>query len=220
MAQQTLNEMLLVLTNAMGKGPGEKSTSAEELTKARRRVGEKKESRLKWALQFANTDLASMTPGDWFNAQLELTAFRTPVVTFLPPKEKVPVTSRAGFFPELTEIRVIHDEFNRLLKDYVSTGRMTVPFEGKASFSVAKDAEGERVFTFAVHDYAKDCLIKLMQLTGDFADLVRICPEKKHGCGEWFLASRVDNIFCSKTCVSRSTSRTRRARLSAKRRAR
>jgi hypothetical protein len=213
-AQQTPEEMLLVLMNAMGKGPTDKLTTAEELKKAAKRVGEKKESRLKWALKFANTDLASMTPGDWFNCQLELTAFRTPVIpSFLRSNEQFPVTPLGGFFPDFKQIREIHDEFNRLLDNYVSTGHMTVAFEGKASFSVAEDAEGNRVFTFTVHDYAIDCLIKLMQLAGDFADLVRICPEKKHVARNWFLATRSDNVFCSKTCVSNSTSRARRARL-------
>jgi hypothetical protein len=200
--------------NFMGKGPTEKLTTAEELKKASKRVGETKKRRLEWALNFANTELSSMTPGDWFNTQLELTAFRTPAVpALLEPKDQFPVTSLSGVFPDFAEIGNIHKQFNRLLNNLRLNGTMTLPFEGKASFSVDKNSEGKRVFAFVVHDYAADCLIKLMQLAGDFGDLVRICPQDKHGCGEWFLATRSDNIFCTKTCVSNSTSHARRARL-------
>jgi hypothetical protein len=213
---QSWEEMLVTLMQVMGRDPTDELASTEELRKAKRRVGETRETRLKWALKFANTKLSEMTPGDWFNTQLELSAFRTPVISSLQTKTQVPVTDKAGFFPNPKQIKEIHEQFNRLLANYSKTRSMTHPFEGRVSFSVAEGAEGKTAFSFVVNDYVADCLIKLMQLTGDFADLVRICPKEKHGCGEWFLASRSDKIFCTTTCVSNSTSHARRARLKAK----
>src|SRR5207247_4033334 len=47
--------------------------------------------------------------------------------------------------------------------------------------------------------------LTLAQLIGQHWGYIGFCDPKKHGCGRYFLKSRSDREFCSKTCVNRST---------------
>jgi hypothetical protein len=202
-------------------GPGrDKLTTIDQLrTTASQRLGTP-EKRMRWALEFANKPLAKLTPGDWLNVQLELAVFRTPWVVGKTPQlsgeTAVPVTNRSGIFPEIQQVVAVHKHFNERLQQYARIGGMNFQIPGETLFQVGRGEEGKRTFDFSVQDYVADCVIKLMKLTADFGNLVRICPKDKHGCGLWFLATRTDKVFCNKTCVSRATSRERRARLGKK----
>lgn len=217
--QQTIDEQILTLFRIM-EGPAAQTTTIAQIRKAAEEIGRRPEDRLRWALTFVNQELDSFSSANWLDVTLKLAAFRVnPFRLFgmAVSGENLPVGAGV-FFPSREQIGQIHAGFNRLFDEYVSAGQTIFEYRlpaGKhtVDFALSHVQEGKSVFSIRVEDYAADCIIKLMRLMEDFAHLIRTCPPKKHGCGRVFLATRIDNIYCSSACVNRSTTRERRARM-------
>jgi hypothetical protein len=194
------------------------AVTVDQICRAANQMGDTAEKKLRWALGFAAQDLTELTAGDWVNLKLQLAAFSTPIRRVLQETavtEQLPVDSNA--FPTKKEVEKIHNTFDTLLQTFQSEHSVSFAYQGKISFNLLQGRDGKYSLGYGVSDYVVRCMIALARLLGELGERVQTCPAKKDGCGKRFVASRTDQQYCSTTCVSRATTRRRRALLQKKR---
>jgi len=184
----------------------------QEFQRAELRIGTSSEDRLRWVLDFAERDLGTLSAGDWMNLQVEFQLFQVPegYVRFLAFARK------AGLKPVLMPRKWIertHKCLSQMLAALKS--RETLSYTFQTSFRLSRGTKEGFHFSFSMpgSGLSAQYLVTVMMLIEEQGDKVRRCPEDRHGCGRWFLASRTDAIYCSATCLNRATTRNRRARL-------
>jgi hypothetical protein len=211
--QQSPGEPTIELMRALYGAKVRKEISDDVFQAAAKKVGHKDEKRLAWAIEFAQEPTEGMTPFDWHNRQLEAGAFWWPG---LPHTQKQrPSTPFVGaFFPTTEELKEIKAAFLALIKTAAKGASAEANFlfpVSHLSLQVDKDGVTYRpnlnLSDTEEHAKAKieQFVVRLAQLVGEQWDYIGFCDRKKHGCGKYFLKSRIDREFCSKTCLNRST---------------
>jgi hypothetical protein len=206
--QQSPEDMIVTLARALSG-----STVAEIPEKVFRdaalKVGHSERQRLEWAIQFAQQPDDGNTPFDWQNAQLETGAFLHPWwATAERSDRSLPFSG--VMFPSVAQLKNMKAEFLELLRvAHEETGlEFPVP-----EMTAILDKNGLRYqIAFNLSDPAKHATAQLEKAKLELAQLlarhwgyIGLCDRKRHGCGRYFLKSRMDREFCSKTCVNRST---------------
>jgi hypothetical protein len=202
-------DQLIAFARAMSGGGPRNQIPAEQFEEAAKKVGQKSKARLSWAIKFAQESVEQMTFGDWYNAQLESGAFLNPHLAFAEKKSKS-IPFSPVFFLSRDQVKKAKEEFLHLIK--AATG---VGFSFHVSqLSVNVDANGISYVTNEAnlsdsgkHSKAQleQAMLRLAQLLSTHWGYVGLCDRKRHGCGRYFLKSRTDQQFCTKTCLNRST---------------
>jgi hypothetical protein len=201
-------DALISLARAMSGGGPKNQIPADQFAEAGKKVGHKSRERLSWAIKFAQESAERMTLGDWYNAQLESGAFLHPNLAFA-EKESKSLPFSPFLFLSRDQVEKTKEEFLRLIKAATGAGFSF----GVSQFSVHVD---ERGISFNVADNISDpekhskaqiekAKLLLAQLLSAHWGYIGLCDRKRHGCGRYFLKSRTDQEFCSKTCLNRST---------------
>lgn len=110
--------------------------SVAEVERVQGRVGRTALARLQWAVKFAQTDLDSLTSGDWQNVRCELLAFSAVFIPYRAARSRPTQeglrrlgTGRARGslgLPTLEETRKTRDEFRGILEPFMAHGVTTV----------------------------------------------------------------------------------------------
>src|SRR5437016_2876151 len=93
----------------------------QELTLAAKRLGEKKEQRLVWAIEFAQEPAENMTWTDYYNRQLEAAIFINPELAYGLQQHKSVPYSPGLFFSE-QHIRRVKEKFMDAIKAAATGG--------------------------------------------------------------------------------------------------
>lgn len=192
-----------------------------------KRVGKRPLERLMWAVDFSQRKL--LTPGDQSNAELELTCFLW--APNLRPDQDLTVASQIKALmtgPSRKEESFSGDEvteaqrqFTRVLMAAAGDGEVErqlkhvkVRFtraEGVEYISTISDrpAKMEAVVFKLLRLLDKTVRTSLTKAKGGerFTPVrlyVGICPKVRDGCGKLFAKTRIDQDYCSRTCVSRA----------------
>lgn len=197
---------------------------------AMKRVGIRPLERLAWAVDFSQRSL--LTPGDQSNADLELACFLW--ARSLRPDQDLSVASQIKALMTDSpwkedrlagkEVTWAQREFTRVLRAAAGDGRIGQRLryvkaeftraEGVKYVSTLPDGSGREARLEAV-------LVRLLQLLdktvrtslakakgGERFTPVRmyvgVCPQERDGCGKLFAKARIDQDYCSRTCVSRA----------------
>lgn len=83
-------------------------------------------------------------------------------------------------------------------------------------YSLFRAANGEYRVLYDVPKFVDRRVIEMMNLLAEFGKKLRTCSAEEGGCGRWFLTTRSDQEYCSRTCTSRATVRRFRERLAQK----
>jgi hypothetical protein len=206
--RQSLGDQHIALARAFFETRSSSETPIAELRAAAKKIGEKKEQRLAWAIAFAQEPGDRMTRADFYNRNLEVAVFLRPGLALAEENESAPYN--AGLFFDPRQLPQLKERFLKVIKAAaVGTG---LSFN-VAHISVNVDATGvsyginyqlldQKKYGAARFEHAE---LTLAQLIAEHWGYVGFCNPKKHGCGRYFLKSRTDREFCSKTCLNRST---------------
>jgi hypothetical protein len=207
--KQSPTDMLIEVARALSGGQAKNQIPIKLFADTNRKVGLKSKERLAWAVRFAQEPIASMTPGDWYNAQLEAGAFLHPEFAYS-TQEATSLPFGPLFFLSAEQVTDLKQRFIPLIKAAVA--------ETEFSFSVSQVSVtgGEHGVSYAIASNLSDlskhaqaqieqAMLRLAQLLSENWGHVGLCDRKKHGCGKYFVKSRKDREFCSKTCLNRST---------------
>lgn len=156
-------------------------------------------------LPISPPNIDNLTRADLYNRNLELAVFLRPELTLAEENKSVPCIPPLFLNPE--HIPHLKEELLNLVKAAASgTGfsfnasHLTVIVgEHGISYGVRYEAVVDEA---AQIEHAE---LMLSQLIAERWGYVGFCNPKKHGCGRYFLKSRIDREFCSKTCLNRST---------------
>jgi hypothetical protein len=190
-----------------GTGPNSE-IPLKEFQAAAKKVSEgTKQQPLAWAIKFAQEPVENMTRADIYNAQLETGAFLHPEVAL---EETASLPFNAGLFFSPDEIAEAKKRFLGLIKS--AAEGIGCSFE-VTQVSVYVTSAGPRYdISYNGSDPGKHAkakfekaMLRLAQLVGQRWGYIGFCDRKRHGCGRYFLKSRTDREFCSKTCLNRST---------------
>ena len=200
--QQTTTEMMVELAKMFVSTD---NAEPAELQAADKKVGKTKERRLEWAVNFAQQSPDIMTKADVYNSNLELALFLYPPLALT----KEPVRYNASSFINPTRIPELKERFLKHIKAAATGMGFSFPVshscinvdESGISYHITAMA-GTKEYFAAQLEHAE---LTLAQLIGQHWGYIGFCDPKKHGCGRYFLKSRSDREFCSKTCVNRST---------------
>ncbi len=177
----------------------------EEIEAAGQRIEAENGGRVGWVLRFAQKDLRTLTAGDWYNLRLELAAF---ILPFQETKEDVTLPSRH-------EVRQIHQRFRAVLSELIRVGRVKIG--GYRSIELIRDQTGATSILIQPSSSASPTqpyLLYLSILLFERRDLVKACPApaprgaRGESCGQWFLARRPNQVYCSRRCQTRASTRT------------
>lgn len=181
------------------------------------RVGWTPRRRLEWAVRATTADPEGRTPGDWDNLRRELGVF-------------VGVGGSGGGAmsadddpndldrPDETEARDVLGQLHKILQAVVK--REDVALGGgvlNRSLMWNKRTERYTVVSFEERDdWGFRARAVLAHLLADHGHLVRACPARlprsEAVCGNWFLAAKPWQTYCSSTCQQREKIRDFRAR--------
>ncbi len=189
---------------------------------AQSRVGTTPAQRLDWAIRLGSRDLNTLTPGDWANLRLELTAFADVLIRQRRDQRKMREGRSGAALFSHAEVREVHREFSRIIgrllrADSVTVGTYEITLslerwpasEAGSSSSVRLTTTFPPGTTRATH--------VLAHLLGIYGHLVKECPAPAlrrapdERCGRWFLARRPNQVYCGARCQSRATTRASRA---------
>ena len=176
----------------------------EEIEAASQRIEAENGRRVGWVLRFAQKDLRNMTAGDWYNLRLDLAAF---ILPFQKTKEDVTLPSRH-------EVRQIHQRFRAVLSELIRVGRVKIG--GYRSIELVREQTGAT--TMLVHASSsasptQPYILYLSILLFERQHLVKACPApaprgaRGESCGQWFLARRPNQVYCSRRCQTRASTR-------------
>lgn len=204
-----------------------------EIEKHQPRVGKKPEARLQWAIDFAASDLASLTGGDRENLRRDLAAFAyTPQV----PDVKRYVRSSLvrgevarlgrhdwqgayGEMPMWEEVQQAQVTFRRTLEQFLTEGEVRLGPLKITYYIVRTDIRfkaetNERRSDFLERVHQEDApwgLLPFARLLGAFGFKLETCPEPT--CRRLYVVRRINQHFCSTRCQSRTTTRAYRERM-------
>jgi hypothetical protein len=199
--QHSVNDLMIDVTRALSPEGG-REIDAGEFRLAAGKVGHKHDAQLRWAIGFAQQAEEKMGRGDWYNAIIETAAFLRPELA-LSDKDNTGVPFSEVFFASEGQVRKIKQEFLVLVQSAVVGKECSFEVEqcsvtmspAGISYNVSKQAKA----------HVEQAKLRLAQLLGEHWNYVALCDTHRDGCGRYFLRSRKDQEFCSKTCLSRST---------------
>jgi hypothetical protein len=193
-----------------------------------KRVGISPLERLAWAVDFSERVL--LTPGDQSNAELELTCFMW--AQNLQPDEKHSIQAQikaiTNDFADASfkgkEVLQAQEQFTKILK--AAAGQGWIEIERFKYLGVKFTRSGgvnyvNRIRHGGMKAKMEALTYKLLRLLdktvrtslakakgGERVTPVRmyvgICPKDRDGCGKLFAKTRIDQEYCSRTCVSRA----------------
>jgi hypothetical protein len=181
-----------------------------ELFKARVRIGESQEDRVRWLLRFYAEDIENMSAGDMLNRRYEFLAFAIGRAQELRwPDEPEP-------FPSAEEVIAFHLNVKSFVIVVLTRGWQGFSFKNlKIHFhSQQQDYSGPSV-PWMLHATSPDT-IEVLKFTmlyevWPLAHKIRECPE----CKKIFLADRTTQEYCSVQCQNRVATRRYRQTLAA-----
>ena len=196
-----------------------------------RRVGRTRIKRLEWAINFAQVEFEKLTPGDYDNLRLELSAFINLgdhgdiAPSFVPPEgEALTVVSSKIVHTVNRSFRRILDSFEN--KQCAELGPFKIGYSLTLAGWVAGEVKrrGKRQIDAAVEEFFdrrqqqrllygdrdQVALLTFGQLLDQFISGVRRCLDET--CGRWFVAWRSNQEYCTRTCKSRAATRAKRVR--------
>jgi len=182
--------------------------AATELNLAVERIGRTAAKRLAWAFRFAQQDLNSLSAGDLLNLRLEITVFRSPELAtmFASPKKGMMIPAPNALLFNRDELKAAQGRFMSVLKalqekrKFIHFARLGIELDfandGQTSMTISGgDQSGSAVYRFA-ELLAKDSSGALRK--------IRRCSDAD--CNRFFFGPK-NKKFCSKTCLSRATTR-------------
>lgn len=176
----------------------------EEIEAASQRIEAENGRRVGWAVRFAQKDLRNMTAGDWYNLRLDLAAF---ILPFQGTKEDVTLLSRH-------EVRQLHQRFRAVLSELIRVGRVKIG--GYRSIELVREQTGATTMLVKASSSASPTqpyILYLSILLFERQHLVKACPApalrdtRGESCGQWFLARRPNQVYCSRRCQTRESTR-------------
>jgi hypothetical protein len=197
-----------------------------------RRIGKRPLKRLEWAVDFSQRVIG--TPEGQLKAELELTCFFwAPGLQDhpgLPRLTQLNALMTDSPWAELSyrgqEVLRAQKQFSNVLKAAASDVKIEFPLKhltvkftrGDGVEYVSTIPDNPAVRTGAKLEAVVFKLLRLLDKTvrtstvkvkgGERVTPVRlyvgICPEAKDGCGQLFAKTRIDQEYCSRTCVSRA----------------
>ena len=192
-----LEEVLVTFLN-MSNAPVDGVSTVQAINDAAQRIGDNNEKKLR-GVAFASDDVSTLSPGAAVDLRLEVTAFTDKLLTGqLPGTVKLP--RRRGFFITLEELREIHSLFNRLLRTWVRSQKISIKTNGPVTVMLTREG-----ISYWPGDKLTSAALRLMRIIEgqEHSNYIRQC--KNVGCGHWFLADRKDASCCTKkTCLLRS----------------
>jgi hypothetical protein len=205
--RQSPGDQLIALARAVSRGG--KETETTELANAAKKVGRISKERLSWAIKFAQEPAENMTPGDFYNASIESGAFIHRDFAFEEKESKSVPFSRL-IFPGPEQIREIKEKFLLLIRAAADETGYSFPASqmnisvgpGGISYNIAFNLSHREKHAKA---QVENAMLRLAQLLGEHWGYIGFCDRKRHGCDRYFLKSRKDREFCTKTCLNRST---------------
>lgn len=208
--RQKPEDQLMNLMRALYGSSAGSEIPEKELQVAAERVGLTDEKRISWAIKFAEEPFEKMSVGDRINTQIEMGAFLYPSLPFAEKEGPKSIPFVAALFPSREQIEEIKRQFLVLIQHAAAgsehsfnVAQMSVNVgPGAVSYQIPQNLSDPEKLAIAQIDVAKLDLAKLLAAHWGY---VGRCDRKRHGCGRYFLKSRTDREFCSKTCLNRST---------------
>ena len=207
---QKPEDQLMNLMRALYGRSARSEIPMKEFQVAAERVGLKDEKRISWAIKFAEEPFEKMSGLDRINAQIEMGAFLYPSSPFAEKEGPKSVPFVAALFPSPEQIEEMKRQFLVLIQHAAAgsdhsfdIAQMSVNVgPGAVSYRIPQNLSNPKNLAIAQIDIAKLNLAKLLAARWGY---VGHCDRKRHGCGRYFVKSRTDKEFCSKTCLNRST---------------
>lgn len=193
-----------------------------------RRIGRTERELLAWAVRAVQRNPKDMTLGDWDNLRSEVAVFclwpwRGTTMGEITEFAQVDPMNQAGEIIRPTQIEAGHMRMRMkaMIEDAVKRKPVTVDtVEGTLMLLWSSVAAGSRWYRswygvqFSWPDRVAHALAELIHKEGA---LLKECPapakRAKAGeiCGEWFVAKRPNQDYCSPMCQSRASTRAKRA---------
>jgi hypothetical protein len=209
MQKSTPADVLISLARAVSGGRNR--IPAKVFAAAGKKVGLTNRDRLRWAINFVQEQTEQMTPGDWYNAQLEAGAFVHPDLALL-EKESRSIPFSVALFLSVDAVKKAKDRLLSLIKAAANgsdisfdVSQLSVHVDGHGVSYRVKYIFGTGQEKQLESAQIEQAALRLAQLLSEHWGYVGLCDRKRHGCGRYFLKSRTDKEFCSKTCLNRST---------------
>jgi hypothetical protein len=206
-----------------------------------RRIGKRPLKRLEWAVDFSQRSIS--TPEDQSKAELELTCFLWQNLQDYPGQpisKQVNALLTNSLWADHSyrgqEVRWAQEAFTKILRASASDREIELPLrhvtakftqaEGLELVSVLRSEQPAQERGQAKLEAIAFRLIRLLDkkvITGTRKTVrltpvrlyVGLCPKAEDGCGKLFAKSRIDQDYCSRTCVSRAQVNRFRRRLRA-----
>lgn len=169
------------------------SVGPRELERAKDAVGRKARERLAWALEFAQQDLAELTPGDLLNDRIRVRAFMRPTEIW---NSDFPLSA----LPAAFDVAMIRRECANMLQP-LKAGEIRGG-EIRLTYQVAPDREGRPRVEIGTMDPTSGATLRFAELLEEYGSELRRCEDPK--CRRWFIG-RSNKQFCTTTCLSRVT---------------
>ncbi len=182
---------------------------------------------LAWLLRFAQQNLDELTAGDWMDLSLEVKAFvegkhlaarRDRDRALRPGLKRIGYAEaqdelelgplRAEDLPSQQAIRALKEMAKSHVDDFVKSTVSTIVVGPKSLRLVRSPVEG---WSFVIPELSSTpdrFLWNLGHLLGEEGLRIKVCP----ACQKYFDATRINKVYCTTTCQSRTTTRQQRDR--------
>jgi len=192
----------------------------EEIQKASTRIGFSDESAMEWLLRFAQTEVGTLSQGQWLDLRAELEVFFScgppksdhdlvDQLVFADPKGKKSRTWSPFIDQQKGVVPHIQQTLSQAFRDLLEHGKATFESIKITPCIVRDDPKGKpRILPSPSNDPQDLFLFYAIELLETFKKQIHSCRE----CGRIFLGYRFKQNFCSTACQNRTNQRKFRER--------